>query len=61
MFFAALILSLIIGRVLRGCLKWLLLAGLIALVANRDPVLWSKCAELFNEVLHSVREWILTL
>jgi hypothetical protein len=61
MLFAAILIAAFLGRFCRGCVKWLVLAGLLALVANRDPVLWSKLAELFDSAFHDFREWILRL
>ena len=61
MFFAALILSMVIGRVLRGCLKWLLLAALLAWIAKTDPVLSDRIWVLLSEAWRSAREFILSL
>jgi len=59
-FFLAMILSGLCWRCLRGCLKWCAIAGVLAFVAYKDPVLWSKCLQLAEQGLHALREWVLS-
>lgn len=48
-FFLAMVASGLCFRFLRGCAKWLVLAGLLAFAANKDPALWSKCTQLAGD------------
>jgi len=59
-FFLALILSGLVFRCLRGCTKWLVIGGVLAFIANRDPVLWSKCVDLAEQGFHALREWVIS-
>jgi hypothetical protein len=60
MFFAAILISVFLARCFRGCAKYVVIAILLAVIANKDPVLWSKLSQLFNEAWHAVREWIVS-
>jgi hypothetical protein len=54
-------LSMLVARSLRGCLKWIVLAGLVAVVCNRDPVLASKLWDLLSEAAAKLREFVMEL
>lgn len=58
MFFAALIISMVLARAFRGCVKWVIIAALLTWIANRDPILASKVSGLASEAWHSLREFI---
>ena len=59
-FFLAMILSGLVFRCLRGCLKYGVIAGILAFVAYKDPVLWSKCLQLTEQCFHALREWVIS-
>jgi len=61
MLFAALIISLVLARLLRGCVKWVIVAALIAFVANRDPILASKVWGLASEGWQALRNFVMDL
>jgi hypothetical protein len=61
MFFAAIIISTIVAGLVRGCAKYFVIVALFAFVAYKDPVLAQKVSELFNQAVHELREWIVSL
>lgn len=61
MWFLALIVSIVLARVMRGCAKYAVLAGLLAWISWKDPVLAGKLSDLGQQAFHALREWILTL
>jgi hypothetical protein len=61
MFFAALIMSLLLGRMFRGCLKYALLAAFLVWLSRTDPVLSHRIWDLLERGWEELREFILSL
>jgi hypothetical protein len=60
-FVAAILLSMLVRSLFRGCLKWFVLLGLLAVIANRDPALAAKLWTLASQTFEQVREFIMSL
>jgi hypothetical protein len=60
-FFLAALISGLCFRFIRGCAKWVVLAGLLSLIAVRDPILWQQFVVLASQAYQAFREFILSL
>jgi hypothetical protein len=60
MWFLAIIIGSLLAGLVRGCTKYVVIVALLSFVAYKDPVLWAKLSELFNEAWHAFREWIVS-
>jgi hypothetical protein len=61
MAFIAILIACFLGKVFRGCLKYLVLAALFIWLSRSDPVLANKIWELAEELGRGFREFMMGL